>query len=384
MSRIVSIKAIPLSFRLPEGKAVTLGIGKTIKRDTIIIRVETESGVVGYGESHPGRSPGAVVSLIDNTLAPLVTNMDAFDSNGVWSRIHKMQLASHGMGAGAALAMSGIDMALWDIQGKICNQPLYKLLGGSAKPIKAYAGGIALGYQAPESLAEEAQAYISAGYKAIKLRLGDSVRNDSARLLKVRQVVGDDIDILTDVNAAYSIDEVRQLMPVLEDVRVGWLEEPFACDNFGAYRAAAQFSKRVPIAAGENHYTRYEFARLLEDQAVQAFQPDLSKTGGVTEAMRIAAMVSAWGYRVHPHSSATGINHAACVHMLAAVDNAGYFEACVSHYNPFRDMFGPAFSMDGEGSVMPLSKPGLGLDIDEKVFEEFTFIDGPGYVVNFK
>lgn len=383
MSKIVSIKAIPLSFRLPEGKTVTLGIGSTIKRDTIILRVETAGGVVGYGESHPGRSPGAVTSLIENTLAPMVLGMDAFDSNGVWNRIHKMQLASHGMGAGASLAMSGIDMALWDIRGKICGQPLYKLLGGSSKPIKAYAGGIALGYQAPESLADEARQYIAAGYKAIKLRLGDGVSNDTARLLHVRAELGDDIDILTDVNAAYSLDEIRRLMPVLEDVKVGWLEEPFACDNFGAYRAAAEMSRRVPIAAGENHYTRFEFARLLEDRAVQVFQPDLSKTGGVTEAIRIAAMVSAWGYKVHPHSSATGINHAACVHMLAAVDNPGYFEACVSHFNPFRDMFGQGFSTDSEGCVKPLEKPGLGLEIDEAIFDQFPFIDGPGYIVKF-
>ncbi|WP_051320733.1 enolase C-terminal domain-like protein [Cupriavidus sp. amp6] len=158
-------------------------------------------------------------------------------------------------------------MALWDVRGKLCNQPLYKLLGGSSKPIPAYAGGIALGY--------------------------------------------------------------------------------------------------------------------LDEGAVQVFQPDLSKTGGITEAMRIAALVSAWGYKVHPHSSATGINHAACVHYLAAVDNPGYFEACVSHYNPFRDMFGPGFQTDATGCVVPLEKPGLGLDVDESVFEEFAFIDGPGYVVKF-
>jgi L-alanine-DL-glutamate epimerase-like enolase superfamily enzyme len=383
MSKIRSVEAIPLSFRLPEGKTVTLGIGSTIKRDTIIIRVETESGVVGYGEAHPGRSPGAITSLIANTVAPLVVGMDAFDTNGVWSRVHKMQLASHGTGAAASLALSGIDMALWDVRGKLCNQPLYKLLGGSSKAIPAYAGGIALGYQAPQSLADEAQQYIDAGYRAIKLRLGDGVANDSARLTHVRSRVGDNIDILTDVNAAYSLDEVRRLMPVLEDIRAGWLEEPFACDNFGAYRAAASFSMRVPLAAGENHYTRYAFAQLLDEGAVQVFQPDLSKTGGITEAMRIAAMVSAWGYKVHPHSSATGINHAACVHYLAAVDNPGYFEACVSHYNPFRDMFGPGFETDASGCVKPLERPGLGLEVDESVFDEFAFIDGPGYIVKF-
>jgi len=383
MSTIKSITAIPLSFPLPEGKTVVVGIGQTIKRDAIIVRVETESGVVGFGEAHPGRSPGAVANLITNTLAPIVLGMDAFNANGVWSRIHKMQLASHGMGAGACLALSGIDMALWDIRGKLCNQPLYKLLGGSSKAIKAYAGGISLGYQPPQSLAEEAQEYIRAGYQAVKLRLGDGIANDTARLTHVRSVVGDGIDILTDANAAYSLDDIRKLMPVLEDVKVGWLEEPFSCDNFGAYRAAAKFSQRIPLAAGENHYTRYDFAQLLDDKAVQVFQPDLSKTGGVTEAVHIAALVSAWGYKVHPHSSATGINHAASVHLLAAIDNPGYYEACVSHFNPLRDVFGASMYKDDNGHVRPLDKPGLGIEIDESVFKKFPFIDGPGYVVKF-
>jgi len=116
---------------------------------------------------------------------------------------------------------------------------------------------------------------------------------------------------------------------------------------------------------------------------VQIFQPDLSKTGGITEGLRIAAMASAWGIPVHPHSSATGINHAVSVHFLAAIDNPGYFEACVSEFNPLRDMFGKTFELGADGCVEPLDRPGIGLDIDEKVFSEFPSIDGPGYVVKF-
>ena len=118
----------------------------------------------------------------------------------------------------------------------------------------------------------------------------------------------------------------------------------------------------MPLAAGENHYTRFDFARLLEDRAVTIFQPDLSKTGGITEALRIAAMASAFGIAVHPHSSATGINHAASLHFLAAIDNGGYFEACVSKFNPLRDMFGRTFEIGDDGCVEPLDRPGIGLD----------------------
>jgi L-alanine-DL-glutamate epimerase-like enolase superfamily enzyme len=381
--KITKIKAIPLSYRLPEGKTVSMGIGSTFKRDTIVVRVETSEGIVGYGESHPGRSPGAVASLIHNTLAPMLLGMDAHDTIGAGQRVHRMQLSSHGMGAGAAMALSGIDMALWDIRGKAAGLPLYKLLGGSKRRIPAYAGGIALGFQPKESMAQEAQEYVRQGYKAIKLRIGDSAKADIERVTHVRAVLGDDIDILTDANTAYTIADVRRVMPVLAEIRAGWLEEPFACNDFASYRAAAAISPLVPIAAGENHFTRFEFAQMLENGAVQVWQPDLSKTGGITEALRIAAIASAWRIPLHAHSSATAINHAATLHFLAATENAGYFEACVSKYNPLRDMFGTAFEIGADGCVEPPDGPGLGVGVDEKLFDEYPLIDGPGYIVKF-
>mgnify|MGYP001183688704 FL=1 len=340
MVQIRSIEAIPLSFRLPEGKTVRLGVGATTKRDAIIVRVVSDDGVIGYGEAHPGRSPGAIVSLIHNTLAPMLTGLSVHDTNSVWTRVNRMQLSSHGLGAGAALALSGIDMALWDLRAKSLGIPLYSLLGGSRKPIAAYAGGISMGFQAPDALAEEAQSYVDRGYRAVKLRLGDNPKDDIARVQRVRTQLGDQITILVDANTSYSVSDVRAVLPSLEDCKVAWLEEPFGCNDFGAYRQAAQLTKGVALAAGENHYTRFEFARLIEERAVSILQPDLSKSGGISEGLKIAAMASAWGLPVHPHSSATGINHLASIHFLASIDNGGYFEACVSAFNPLRDMFG--------------------------------------------
>jgi L-alanine-DL-glutamate epimerase-like enolase superfamily enzyme len=381
--KITKITAIPLSYRLPEGKTVTMGVGSTTKRDAIIVRVETDEGIIGYGEAHPGRSPGAVVSLIHNTIAPMLLGMKATDCVGTWQRVHRMQLSSHGLGAGASLAISGIDMALWDIRGKAANMPLYELLGGSKRRVPAYAGGIALGYQPAQSLAEEAQEYVERGYKALKLRIGDTVKNDIERVRHVRKVLGDDIDLLTDANTAYTIADARRVLPVLAEIQAGWLEEPFACNDFASYREAAKITSLVPIAAGENHYTRFEFAQLLEAGAVQVWQPDLSKCGGITEGLRIAAMASAFRIPVNPHSSATGLNHAASIHFLAATENGGYFEACVSKFNPFRDMFGKTFEIGADGCVEPLSKPGLGIEVDEAIFKEYPLVDGPGYVVKF-
>jgi len=368
---------------LPEGKTVTMGVGSTLKRDTIIVRVETSEGITGYGEAHPGRSPGAIVSLIHSTLAPLLIGMNATDCVGAWQRVHRMQLSSHGLGAGAAMALSGIDMALWDIRGKMANMPLYELLGGSLRRIPAYAGGIALGYQAKESLAEEAKGYVEKGYSALKLRVGDTVRSDIERLTYVRTVLGDHIDILADANTAYTIADARRVLPVLAEIKAGWLEEPFACNDFASYREAGKITPLVPIAAGENHYTRFEFALLQEAGVVQVWQPDLSKCGGITEGLRIAAMASAWRIPIHAHSSATGLNHAATLHFLSATENSGYFEACVSRFNPFRDMFGSTFDIGPDGCVEPPQAPGIGVEVDESIFDKYPLIDGPGYVVKF-
>jgi L-alanine-DL-glutamate epimerase-like enolase superfamily enzyme len=381
--KITSITALPVSYRLPEGKTVTMGIGSTLKRDAVIVRVQTSEGLTGWGEAHPGRSPGAIVSLIQNTLAPMLVGMEATDVVGVWQRVHRMQLSSHGVGSGAALALAGIDIALWDIRGKAAGLPLYALLGGSRKRVPAYAGGIALGYQPKESLADEAAEYIERGYRALKLRIGDNPRDDIARVLHVRDVLGDEVDILTDANTAYSIADVRRVLPVLEEIGAGWLEEPFACNDFASYREAAKISARVPIAAGENHYSRFEFAQLLEAGAVKVWQPDLSKCGGITEGLRIAAIASAWRIPVNAHSSATTINHAATMHFLAAIENAGYYEACVSKFNPFRDLFGDIAQVGRDGCVQPPEGPGLGIEVDESVFAKYPLIDGPGYVVKF-
>jgi len=379
--RISNIRAVPISFPVPAEKSVRLGIGRSVKRDAVLVRVETDEGHVGWGEAHHGRCPGAIAKLIDTTVSELVLGMDACDVTGVWARVYKMQLASHGMGAAAAMALSGLDIALWDIRSQATGWPLYRLLGGSAKPIKAYAGGIALGWQEPALLAEEALHHVANGYRALKLRVGDTAIKDIARVLAVRKAVGDEIDILVDANTNYTLDDVRKVMPAYEEAAVGWLEEPFPPQDRRAYAAAASLG-RVPLAAGENQFTRYEFATLLEDAHVQFVQPDLSKTGGVTESLRIAAMASAQKLTVNPHTSATAINMATTIHFLCAIDNPGYFEGDVTSLNPFRDQMAnkQPYALDSNGCVTPYEGVGIGLNIDLNFIAEHPLIDGPCYV----
>ena len=134
--RIADIRAVPISFPVPPEHSVSLGIGRSVKRDAVLVRVESSDGHVGWGEAHHGRAPGAMARLIDTTLRELVLGMDAFDTNGVWARVFKMQIASHGMGAAAVLALSGLDLALWDLRCQDAGWPLVRMLGGTPKPIK--------------------------------------------------------------------------------------------------------------------------------------------------------------------------------------------------------------------------------------------------------
>lgn len=379
--RIANIRSVPISFPVPPSKSVTLGIGRAVKRDAVLVRVETDDGIIGWGEAHHGRCPGAVSKFVDTTMSELAVGMDAFDVTGVWARVYRMQLASHGLGAAAAMGLSGLDLALWDIRAKVAGWPLYRLLGGRSKPIKAYAGGIALGWQEPPQLVEEARKLVERGYRALKLRLGDTPERDLARVRAVRDGLGPEIDILTDANANYTLSDIRKVMDGLEECSVGWLEEPFPPHERQSYRAAAKLG-RVALAAGENHFTRFEFQTLAEDGDVTIWQPDLSKCGGLTEGMRIAAMSSARGISINPHTSATAINMAVTAHFLCAVDNPGYFEADVTAFNPFRDELNssPPYALDADGCVLPLENSGIGIDPDEAFLARFPLIDGPCYV----
>jgi L-alanine-DL-glutamate epimerase-like enolase superfamily enzyme len=378
--KIAEVRAYPTSFPIPAPNRVALGIGTAVKRDAVVVKVTTDEGLVGWGEAHHGRAHTAVAKLIETTLRQLVLGMDADDVTGVWEKMYRFQLASHGMGAGACLAMSGIDMALWDIRGKAHGLPLYRLLGGRRKAIPAYAGGVSLGYQPARDLIAEARKNIEAGYKAIKLRVGDSPGRDIERMRAVRQEFGDGLVILTDANIGYRLDDVRHVMPAMDDLRIGWLEEPFPAHDYRSYREARTYG-RTPLAAGENHYTRFEFNRVLEDGAITILQPDLSKTGGITEALRIAALASAWKLPIHPHSSMTGLNHAATIHFLAAIDNGGYFEGDVSRSNRFRDeLVANPGAIDRDGNVWPLEAPGLGLEVNEEFLSAHPPIEGPGYI----
>jgi L-alanine-DL-glutamate epimerase-like enolase superfamily enzyme len=376
---IASIEALPCS--VPLKQAVTQGLGSVSKRDTVIVKVTTADGLTGYGESYNGRAPLAVAATIDTTLRDLLTGMDASATTEVWARFESRVLANHGTCAACVCAMSGIDMALWDVKGKALGLPLYRLLGGAARPVPAYAGGFALGYAAPAAVTEEALAQVALGYRAVKLRLGDSLSSDSERARAMRAALPSDVALLADANCRYSVDDVRAMLPVLADAGAGWLEEPFPPYADHLWRAAASLAAPyLPLAAGENCYTRYEFQRLLDLGAVSVVQPDLSRCGGITEALRIAALAAGAGLPACTHGCHTGLNFAASVHYHASIGNARYFEADGSTDNPLRTVACSAsYELSADGMVLPLEGPGLGVEMDEDYIRAHPITEGPAW-----
>jgi L-alanine-DL-glutamate epimerase-like enolase superfamily enzyme len=378
--KITAVDAFPLSFAVPPEHQVSLGIGRTVKRDAVLVRVATDEGLVGWGEAHAGRAPTVIAELIESTLRPLALGADATDVEGLWERVYRLQLASHGTGAAAALALSGLDLALWDLRGKAACLPVHALLGATPQPVPAYAGGISFGYGDTATLVDEALAAQAAGYRALKLRVGQDLATDVARVRAVREACGPTLDLLVDANCAYTLDTARRAREAFGDYGVGWLEEPFPAHDHRSWLALGR-AGRVPLAAGENHYLRFDFERLADDGVVTVWQPDLSKCGGLTEALRIAALAAGQGIRIHPHTSVTGLNVAATLHFLAAIPNPGYFEADHSRHNPLRTaLCAPVVGLTPDGTILPPTGPGLGVGIDEAALARYPVVRGAGYV----
>lgn len=376
-TRIVDVQAYACS--VPLAAPVDMGLGQAVKREAVVVKVSTADGAVGYGEAHHIRSPAAMAALLNTTVRDLVLGQDAMENTAVWDRVYRNQLASHGAGSAAACALSGLDMALWDIRGKVAGLPLYRLLGGTRKAIPAYAGGVALGYQPPEQLVAEAGACVSVGYRALKLRIGDDVTRDVTRIRAVREAYPD-LEIFTDANTRYSLEQVRRVLPALKELGVGWLEEPFAPVDERAYARVASWTD-IPLAAGENHYLRFEFQRLIDAGAVTVLQPDPSKCGGITEIMRIGALAATAGLVVNPHSSVTGLNQAATVHVIASLPTAHFFEADVARGNTLRDVLcSTPYVLDSDGTVAPLEEPGLGVEVDEDFLLAHPLTPGAAFI----
>lgn len=378
MAKIVRVQASAHS-RALTGTLVRLGLGANTKRDCVVVRITADDGTVGWGEAHHGQNPTAMAEVVEKGLGSLIIGADPFDSEGIWARLSRQQVVTHGLGAGSVIALSGIDIALWDLKGKLLGQPVYRLLGGARKKIRAYAGGLSLGFKPPEQLEGEVRKLVDAGYSAIKLRVGDHPKRDAERVGHIRKAFGDALDIAVDAATRYTPLDLPEVLAYCDKYRVYWLEEPFTPDNLPAYADLARRTP-VPIAAGENHYTRQAFRELFAQGCITIAQADCTKAGGISEVKKIMDMAAAWHFWAAPHTSHTIISTAANVHLLGALPNALIFEADVAGINPFRTDLAGAVYQVVDGHIEPLDRPGLGLEIDEAVLAAHPGIPGPCYI----
>lgn len=375
MTKIKTVQAFALSCPTPGG--ATFAVGRSAKRDMVLVRIETQNGIVGYGEAHHAQTPSTIAAFINDALGPSIIGLDAHETEAIWEQSYRRYIATHGPGAAAVIGLSGVDLALWDIKGKDLGQPVYKLLGGKRRPIPAYAGGISLGFQPVDELNAEIERYIAKGYNFLKLRVGDTLDKDLERVSGVRARFGDDIVLAADAGTRYRTANVHRIAEICEAGKLAWLEEPFTPDNLPGYRRLRDVTA-TPLAAGENHFTRHELRALISEQVIQFVQADCCKTGGITEILKIASLAGAWHLQFAPHTSASVLSTAASTHVLSVAPNAFIYEADVSAINAFRDELGSPIKVV-DGTISAPEGPGLGVEIDESVIGKYPFIPGASY-----
>lgn len=270
----------------------------------LLVEVFTDAGLVGVGNA--ALSPQLTKQVVDLYLKPLLLGADPWDTEFLWQHMYRKTMAFGRKGI-AMVAISAVDIALWDLLGKSARQPVYRLLGGRTKPrIPVYASRL---YSTPlDELAGEARRYKEQGYKAMKLRFGwgptdgaEGMQNNIELVRTVRETVGDGIDVMADAYMGWNLDYARRMLPLLEKYNLRWLEEPVIPDDIHGY-AELKRAGHIPIAGGEHEHTIYGFRELIEARAVDYIQFDTNRVGGITQARKIAALAEAHSIPVIPHA----------------------------------------------------------------------------------
>jgi L-rhamnonate dehydratase len=371
--RITKVEAILLR---PRG-AIDTSIGDG-SQDGVLVRVHTDEGITGLGEIDS--SPWVAKAIIEapashklcNGLASLLVGENPLEIGRLWQKMYKGTLYFGRRGA-AIHAISGVEIALWDIAGKAAGKPIHALLGGARRSkIRAYAS--TLMPDTPKEAARVVETQLQAGFNAVKLGWGPFGRDaelDCALVEAARKAGGDDFELMVDIGKGWTsvrdgIDRARRM----EENRLAWIEEPFWPDDYGKYRALAE-AVSTPIAGGEEETTLADFERLVDKGGVEVVQPDVTRAGGIGECLRIADFVRRRGKRCVLHAWSTGIIKAATLHVLAAMEEAEYMEYCVQTTDLNQRLVAERFPLTN-GEVAIPEGPGLGIELDEAVVREFA------------
>jgi L-alanine-DL-glutamate epimerase-like enolase superfamily enzyme len=343
----------------------------------LVAQVFTDDGFVGLGNA--ALAPQATKQVIDLYLKPLLIGQDAWDIERLWQHMYRKTMAFGRKGIGM-VAISALDIALWDVLGKSAKQPVFRLLGGRTKTrIPVYASRL----YATElgKLAAEAKRYKDEGYRAMKLRFGwgpadgaHGMQRNVELVRTVRESIGDDIDLMADAYMGWNLDYAKRMLPLLEPFHLRWLEEPVIPDDVQGYTQLKSYS-RIPIAGGEHEFTLYGFRDLLEARAVDYIQFDTNRVGGITQARKIAALAEAYSVPVIPHAGQMHNYHVVMASLNSPM--AEYFPRVdVEVGNElFWYIFRGEPSATGGSIDLDDNVPGLGLTIDEAGLERFEVFE---------
>ena len=354
--KITAVETIVISApMLIEGDVLpkTSGVTRT-SMETLLVRIDTDEGVTGWGEGFGHRIYTATKAAIDSFIGPMCIGRDPTEINVLVDQLQR-NLGGVGRNGPAMYALSAIDIALWDIAGKLAGLPLYRLLGGSPRrDLPAYAS--LLRYGEVRAVSHYTERALKRGYRQLKLH-----EITEAPIKAARDVAGEDIPLMVDCNCPWTIDEAVGMAKKLAPLNLKWFEEPVWPPEDHRGLARVQSEGGIPTAAGENAMLP-EFKSLFEQGAITYAQPSVTKVGGVTQMRKVMAMAEAFGVNVVPHSAYFGPGLLASMHCIAAMANETPVERYDADFaeNPLHDAINP----DANGRIAVPQAPGLGLDPD--------------------
>ena len=384
--KISRVQATWCRVPIPYERQHTSDFGRVPTFDSVIVRVETDTGLTGWGEAKAGVGSAAacagLAAIINDDYAPLLLGQDPRDISRLWDVMYNTPREGYAVAGGYALpqvgrrglsisAIAGVDVALWDILGKSLNVPVWRLLGGKrVDRMPAYASG---GWADAANIGEQLQGYCDkAGFRAVKMRVGvmdGSPARSAARVRAARERLGPDIRLMADAHGTWTVAEARAFARMVEDCDLFWFEEPVSADD-KAGMAEVRRSSSVPISAGESEFTRHDFREICELRAADVLQPDLAIAGGLTEALRISALASAFNLRLAPHLWSGAPAFAAGMH-LAVTQSAGFtLDYSLGHNPMLHDLIEESFPVE-DGHVAIPDRPGLGITVRESFLQQY-------------
>jgi L-alanine-DL-glutamate epimerase-like enolase superfamily enzyme len=330
-------------------------------RDLVVVEVVTQSGITGMGYLHPIQVPvmRTIAACIEEALAPRVVGRDATEVEAIWFDLWRSTMVA-GRGGIAMMAISAIDIALWDAVGKRAGLPLHRLWGHFRSAIPAYGSGCFRG-AGGDGMIAKARHYVEQGYKAIKMQVAHlhDLRTDLDNVRRMREAVGPDVEIMIDVNMGWSADTAILMGRKFEEYDVYWLEEPVLPDDYAGYLRCAE-ALDLRIVGGETHWGRADLKPFLENPRLPILQPDPMR-GGLTELRKIATVADTWGMTIAPHLFPE-LN----VQLMASIPNGIWLE----QFGLLDDLWVEPVPVV-EGMITAPERPGHGLSFKPEVLRDF-------------